>query len=158
MKAKKLTISIPEGYEIDKEKSTFEKIIFKPIDSKIRSWEEYMKTPIKDKWAILWSGRANQYTSSTPIKLIEPPIIFDSKEEAEAVYALTKLRLLRNQWVGDWKPGDYTWRYAILNTFSRSIAACQTQATYCLEFPTEEMAKDFIETFRPLLEQAKLFL
>jgi hypothetical protein len=28
-KTKEIVISIPEGYEIDKEKSTFEKIVFK---------------------------------------------------------------------------------------------------------------------------------
>lgn len=40
---KELKIQIPEGYEIDKEKSTFEKIVFKPIDNKPRSWEEYCR-------------------------------------------------------------------------------------------------------------------
>lgn len=158
MKTKELTISIPEGYEIDKEKSTFEKIVFKPVDSKIRSWEEYMKTPIKDKWTIVWSERISQYTSSTPIKLVEPSVIFDSKEEAEAVRALIKLRLLRNQWVGDWKPEDHVIQFAVVNSFLTGITPCQTYSISSLNFPTKEMAEDFIETFRPLLEQAKLFL
>lgn len=158
MKQKELTISIPEGYEIDKEKSTFEKIIFKPVDSKIRSWEEYMKTSIEGKWTVVWSERISQYTSSTPIKLIEPSVIFDSKEEAEAVQALTKLRLLRNQWVCDWKPADDESVFVIKNTHYSGISIFQSYCTSCLNFPTEEMADDFISTFRPLLEQAKLFL
>lgn len=42
---KKLKINIPEGYEIDRENSTFEEIIFKKIEnpfSKLpKTWEEY---------------------------------------------------------------------------------------------------------------------
>ena len=41
METKELQIQIPEGYEIDKENSTFEKIVFKKKDTKPRSWEEY---------------------------------------------------------------------------------------------------------------------
>lgn len=158
MKTKELTISIPEGYEIDKKNSTFEKIIFKPVDSKIRSWDEYMKTSIEGKWAILWGGRVDQYTSSNPIEVINPMVIFDSQEDAEAFYALTKLRLLRNQWVGDWKLEDGKERYVVMNTSFRGITPCQIRCTSSLEFPTEEMAKDFIKTFYSLIEQAKPFL
>ena len=39
METKELKITIPEGYEIDKEKSTFEKIVFKKKDTKPRSWK-----------------------------------------------------------------------------------------------------------------------
>ena len=35
MEEKSINISIPEGYEIDKEKSTFTKIVFKKIESKL---------------------------------------------------------------------------------------------------------------------------
>lgn len=41
MKNKELKIEIPDGYEIDRENSTFEKIVFKKIESKLpKSWEE----------------------------------------------------------------------------------------------------------------------
>lgn len=33
MEKKELKINAPEGYEIDKEKSTFENIVFKPVES-----------------------------------------------------------------------------------------------------------------------------
>lgn len=157
MKQKELTISIPEGYEIDKEKSTFERIVFKPTDSKVRSWRDYMNTSIKDKWGLLLNGTTYQFTSPTFIGTVGRTLIFDSQEDAEAVQALIKLRLLRNQWVGDWKPKDGELRFAI-RTYQSNIEPLQTYCTYCLEFPTKEMVKDFIKTFHPLLEQAKLFL
>lgn len=37
---KELRIDIPEGYEIDKEKSTFEKIVFKKKVSIVNCWED----------------------------------------------------------------------------------------------------------------------
>ena len=33
--------NIPEGYEIDREKSNELQIVFKKIEDKVRSWEEY---------------------------------------------------------------------------------------------------------------------
>ena len=41
MEAKELNIEISKGYEIDKEKSTFAKIVFKKIDNRPKTWEEY---------------------------------------------------------------------------------------------------------------------
>lgn len=41
MKDRELKIEVPDGYEIDKEKSTFEKIIFKKVEKELpKSWEE----------------------------------------------------------------------------------------------------------------------
>lgn len=38
---KELKIEIPQGYEIDRQKSTFEKIIFKKIPENPKTWKEY---------------------------------------------------------------------------------------------------------------------
>ena len=40
---KEIKIEVPQGYVIDKEKSTFEKIVFKKIDNRPKTWEEYCK-------------------------------------------------------------------------------------------------------------------
>lgn len=47
METKEIKISIPEGYEIDKEKSTFECIKFKPITNP--TYEEIAKSLFKSK-------------------------------------------------------------------------------------------------------------
>lgn len=41
MEAKEMKIQVPEGYEIDREKSTFESIVFKKVEVKDlpKSWE-----------------------------------------------------------------------------------------------------------------------
>ena len=40
METKEFRIEIPEGYEIDKEKSTFEKIVFKKKEYIVNCWED----------------------------------------------------------------------------------------------------------------------
>ena len=40
MEEKVMKIEIPEGYEIDKEKSSFEKIVFKKKEKKVLTWKD----------------------------------------------------------------------------------------------------------------------
>lgn len=42
MEAKEMKIQVPEGYEIDREKSTFESIVFKKVEEKDlpKRWED----------------------------------------------------------------------------------------------------------------------
>lgn len=47
METKEVKISVPEGYEIDKENSTFECIKFKKIDD-IKTWEDFKRVTKED--------------------------------------------------------------------------------------------------------------
>ena len=41
METKELKIEVPEGFEIDREKSTFEKIVFKKVERDLpKRWED----------------------------------------------------------------------------------------------------------------------
>lgn len=64
MKTKEVKIQIPEGYEIDKENSTFECVKFKPIKKNItyRDICEYLFKD-KDSFYITNSGGVNNYLS-----------------------------------------------------------------------------------------------
>lgn len=59
MDTKKLKINIPEGYEIDKEKSTFEEIVFKKVEDPFtklpKNWEEYCECT-KKMYILLLEG------------------------------------------------------------------------------------------------------
>lgn len=68
--------------------------------------------------------------------------------------ALRKLVLLRDEWRGEWKPsyGGISWR--LVNRFGEYNVAHASDSNSVLSFPTEGMAEDFLETFRPLIEQA----
>ena len=52
MEQKEFTISIPDGYELDKEMSTFEKIVLKKKENDVKTWDDLVGKQIPDgpKW------------------------------------------------------------------------------------------------------------
>ena len=163
METKELKITIPEGQEIDwQESAKQEKIVFKKKDTKPRSWEEYYKQQIANKKCGYYIDDVNcdsavivwdDFVGADKWKNVLP-----SKELAEAFLAMMQLMSLRQAWIGDWEPdwNDETrvkWniifsqnRVCLRNTFIDSRV---------LSFPTREMAGDFMDCFRDLLEIAK---
>ena len=162
METKELKITIPEGYEIDKENSTFEKIVFKKKDTKPRSWEEYYKQQIANKKCGYYIDDVNcdsamivwdDFVGADKWRNVLP-----SKELTEAFLAMMQLMSLRQAWIGDWKPdwNDETrvkWNIICLQNQVCLQGACATSRV--LSFPTKEMAGDFMDCFRVLLEIAK---
>lgn len=54
---KEIKIEIPQGYEIDKEKSTFEKIVLKKICNRPKTWEGYCKLNYRKKQFYFKTGK-----------------------------------------------------------------------------------------------------
>ena len=101
MKNKELKIEVPQGYEIDKEKSTFEKLVFKKVEKELpKSWEELDIVKgfyVNSLSEIAGTGEetcAEEYNRNT----------FPTKEEAEACIALAQLCQLRDRYNDGWKP------------------------------------------------------
>lgn len=150
MQTKELKIEIPQGYEIDKQKSTFEKIVFKKIPENPKTWDEYCK---------LTKGSHSNYTNSTTNMVDKDRFTgayneFTTKEQAEQFIALGKLLQLRDYWVRGYKEFKYT----ILVTRDRNILV-YNWSEYCtyphiLTFPTEKMAEEFKECFSDLIKKA----
>lgn len=161
METKKLTINIPKGYEIDREKSTFEEIIFKKIDNKPRTWEDYCNS--KNHGVKYYIADGNCDILSAHFDYLHEECdrnTINTEEEAEAFVALMQLRSLRKAWVGDWEPNwkDDSIKYCILFLSNGILCGHFTIYHRCLSFPTEEMCKDFIECFRDLIERAKILI
>ena len=160
MKENELTIEIPEGFEIDKDKSTFEKIVFKKKEdtklSKPRSWKEYCDN-FKGQFYYIQDNRNNIATSFVPNGLVSAYKNYvPSKELAEAFLAMMQLMSLRQAWIGDWKP-DWSgerFHYCIVLLSNKYIVQ-QFAIHQALSFPTKEVAKDFMNTFKDLLKIAK---
>ena len=160
METKELKITIPEGCEIDKEKSTFEKIVFKKKENtKPRSWEEYLELNTGfDGAGINWNCGGVQTTGLHHRgKAIVPTHL------AQPFIAMMQLMSLRQAWIGNWEPD---WNEPDWNDETRvkwNIICLQNQVCLCdtliksrvLSFPTKEMAIDFMNCFRVLLEIAK---
>ena len=157
MDTKKLKINIPEGYEIDKEKSTFEEIVFKKVEDPLaklpKTWEEYKScsrddisyffcNPLKSIKASLFSGVYNE---------------FSTEERVKQYVALGRLLQLRDYWVGNWK-NDLNNSVAVIYHFEGEIVntnvSKKRSLSYSLTIPNREMAKKFIECFKDLINEA----
>ena len=155
METKELKIQIPDGYKIDKEKSTFEKIVFKKKeDTKPRSWEEYLELNTGfDGAGINWNCGGVQTTGLHHRgKAIVPTHL------AQPFIAMMQLMSLRQAWIGDWKPDwscGYSSNYCVVGVGDRFDVCILIKCRHALSFPTEEMAIDFINCFKDLLEIAK---
>ena len=109
---KTVKITPPEGYEIDKEKSTFEEIVFKPIEKKLpKSWEEIENLR---GWWIDYDSTLHE-AGITSDRIPDDRNIFPTKEIAEAVLELAQLLQLRDVYRQGWKPN---WNYPDQKIFS----------------------------------------
>ena len=86
---KTLKIEIPQGYEIDKEKSTFENIVFKLTKKELpKSWDEL-------KWIKGFKvGEYNMIVNKKGATYNFNANLFATKEQAEASIALAQLSQL----------------------------------------------------------------
>lgn len=154
---KEMKITPPDGYEVDKENSTFESIKFKPIKKELpKSWDEL--------------GEIQGYFVSTDSDVIPFDMnltcdsernVFPSKEEAEASIALAQLCQLRDRYNDGWNPDwtDYSSTKYDIYFFDNDIAyTTSTRSHRVLTFRTEELRDEFIENHRDLIEKAKPLL
>lgn len=156
METKELKIQVPEGYEIDKENSTFEKIVFKKVENELpKSWEDLM-------------GVSGCYVdSNSKVEVFkgcftkeETKNVFPTRAEAEACLALSQLCQLRDRyndgWIPDFKSSDT--KYAI-KPYKDGIDILHVYFIhYILTFETHDKAYKFLEDHRGLIEQAKPLL
>ena len=147
METKEIKIEVPQGYEIDKEKSTFEKIVFKKIPENPKTWEDYCK---------LTKGSRSNYATTTNMvnkdRYTGTYNEFTTKERADQFIALGKLLQLRDYWV----KGYNTFSYIVWSDNCSIVYVCYWGGVtpYPLTFPTKEMAEEFKNCFSDLIKQA----
>jgi len=154
MENKELNIIAPEGYEIDKENSTFEKIVFKKINELPKTWEDlkYISGAyISALSKVITDDSARTYPSAKNI--------FPTKELAEAALALAQLLQLRDRYNGDNKGFIYDKDNYCLAVSANSIFKDWNVYTQrVLAFRTRELRDEFYDNFKDLLEIAKPLL
>lgn len=157
MKDRELKIEVPDGYEIDKENSTFEKIVFKKVEKELpKCWEELdiVKGFYVDSLSeIASTGEdtcAEEYNRNT----------FPTKEEAEACIALAQLCQLRDRYNDGWKPDwkDSTMKHCIYFSKGEIRGGHQFENSRILTFEKREIRDKFLENFKDLIEIAKPLL
>ena len=157
MEEKKLKINIPEGYEIDKEKSTFEEIVFKKVEDPLaklpKTWKEYCKYA-KDCPSYFSNPRKNNIFETRFDGFYNE---FFTKERVKQYVALGRLLQLRDYWVSDWKRNSSSLAntYLIYNNEVRNTVVAKIYGeNFPLTFPTKEMAEKFKECFGDLIKKA----
>ena len=150
METKEIKIEVPQGYEIDRQKSTFEKIVFKkvnPLSELPECWEEYCEQT-KNRTYYTYSPYNESHVNETAAHGFYGE--FSTKERAEQFIALGKLLQLRDYWVGNWKRNSDN----IYIIFKNVIIATVNNNDFSLSFPTREMAERFKECFKDLIKEA----
>ena len=158
METKEMKIQAPEGYEIDKENSTFENIIFRKVERKLpKKWEDLEN--VNGHYADSWGDVRCYYGVNAPDHTNKN--IFPTRKEAEACVALAQLCQLRDRYNDGWKPN-----WAMYKTEKWCIEVVNykiTKNTYytihrVLAFKTKELRDKFLENFRNLIKIAKPLL
>lgn len=157
METKEFKIQVSEGYEIDRENSTFENIIFRKAERKLpKAWKDLLFVEgwfIDAKCHIIETGMLNtqEYNKNT----------FPTKEEAEACVALAQLCQLRDIYNEGWKPNweeNINEKYSIYFHNEKIYSDYSYNTRHVLSFKTYELRDKFLENFKDLIETAKPLL
>ena len=158
---KELKIEVPDGYEIDKENSTFERIVFKKKHTYPKSWEEFCKNNkiINNEYFISVGSTITPIYFGDNREHRMDRNLCKTKEEAEAFLALMQLKRLWHEYVDNYpeKVDDY---YFI--DFFTSIYGCQCRVSpsrsviskFLFKFPSRELAQEFLHNFKDLIIKA----
>jgi hypothetical protein len=124
---KTIKTQIPDGWEIDKEKSTFEEIVLKQIKKELpKTWRE-----------------------------LEVPPYYATQSQEEAAYALRKLSILREVYRDGWKPElESGYKYIIQCVGGELAKGAIVSTSYFLSFKSEEIRDMFYDNFIELIIEA----
>ena len=115
-----------------------------------RSWEEFATNYARRGYYISSDGKPLMCASSGKFS---SPHVCPSKKSAEAHLAMIQLEQLRDCWRQGWKPDKWNNGYCIVK-YPEKYVVMTFGFTSFLSFPTREMAEEFIECFRDLMEKA----
>ena len=164
MKTRTINLSLDKAKEWYKKGEELREIALQAFSEKElivlpRSWEEFCREyPVKNGEANFnsMSSIIIQKDDATVRASIRDRNICPSKKSAEAHLAMIQLEQLRNCWRQGWEPDwndDQQTKYCIVHSKEFKIHILYETRRF-LSFPTIEMAKEFLECFRDLIEKA----
>lgn len=140
---KEVKIEIPEGYEIDKDNSTFERIVFKEI-KKVLTYNDVARELFSDKISHWINSRGTIYIQNFCTS-INDPNNSTSKQQLESILALNKLCNVAKYLNGDWVPNTtIVDKYFIqLTSFNYTVTITSITGFYggIVYFKTRELAE-----------------
>ena len=100
---KEIKITPPDGYEIDKEASTFDCIKFKPVEKRNLTWEEIQeKNKGKMQYCITSNGSISSFVFDVGLNLSRSHV--PTERIAEKIRALCQLYIIAEYYNEGWEP------------------------------------------------------
>lgn len=122
-----------------------------------KTWEEFCKrNTLGDKKFCLSNGVI--IGTGVSQNIVRDSTLIESAEEAQAFRALMQLRQLRKVYIRGWKPNwesAYAKKYCINLVRNNFKIDTYWEAAHILSFPTYELAEQFLNNFKDLLELIK---
>lgn len=154
---KEITISIPDGYEIDKEKSSFEKIIFKKKKQVIKTWDDLLGKDVPKK-SIFISDNSLLHESYYKGNTFCPydKNTFIDKRHAKAALAIAQISQLMPYFGGsitdeEWNDINIP-KYSLYRSEDKIVKSIKYLSYYFLSFHTVEQRNSFLENNRELVK------
>lgn len=135
---KEIKIQVPEGYEIDKEKSTFERIVFKKRED-INSWEDLQK--IKG----VFIDYASNIQECEAFQCDENRNTFLNKKYAKSALALAQISQLLPYYDSNVDWGNATYKYCIVREYNKISINQWTSVYHVLAFNSRVEAERFLK-------------
>ena len=139
------TILIPRGYELDKEMSTFEKIVLKKKENDVKTWNDLVCKQIPDgsKWIaasgdiIFFDRKLGEFDKN----------VYIDEKHAKSALAMAQISQLMPYYGGaitdeEWNNSDVL-KYSICR--NEDYVSFKSQHYELLSFHTEEQRNDFLK-------------
>lgn len=149
MENKTFKITAPEGYEIDREKSTIDEIVFKPVKKRLYYYDVAEKLFSDNKFYFI--NQNGLITESDSSMAFEDANNCTSMKQAEKLLALNMMMNVAKYLNGGWKVGDqcrYERYYWVLNASNHKLDLHMNQSSEINEnvyFKSQEAAREALE-------------
>lgn len=159
---KELKIEIPEGYEIDKEQSTFERIVFKKKEAELpESWEDFCSITKKEGYYLdPFSAVSHISSLKSPMSCSKDRNLLSTQEDCEAHRALMQLHRLRDCYRQGWDETIHDGMgWVVYVDYRNNLDRIRWgYGKGFLTFQNKEMAEEFAKNFGDLILTAKKLL
>lgn len=144
---KEIKIQVPEGYEIDKEKSSFERIVFKKKEEKVNSWKDLEKI---SGYAITTENNIGHYSELSVIE--ENKNVFLNEKYAKSALALAQISQLLPYYDSKVNWDRSTIKYCIARTGNQLYIDTWQSLYNPLAFNSREEARRFLKHNKQLVK------
>ena len=151
-----ISIKVPDGYEIDNEKSTFTNIVFKPIARKYpKSWEDaFIGKPLCGYWI----GAQSDIIECDTNAVNADKNVFKTEKQAKSALAyaqITQLMALpcyNGDWIPDWE-NHSEMKYCPCAIMGQIIPSFEYKKFNHISFKDFDIYESFLKNHEDLLRQ-----